>query len=166
MYIEYEKDDSWDMSIMYQRILKQYMQHNLLVLAIDIDDTVRPFKSSTCSETVEIIKRCQRILNCITIIYTANPNTEQNEKFLKDNDIHYDSINCYPENFPIKQFVDDYNVAKESQGGVLKLYYNILLDDKSCGLENACDILLQLCDTVQRINEEKKKIRKINMEGF
>lgn len=162
----YEIDDSYDYGIMFKRIYDQYIQHNCLILAIDLDDTIRPFKSESCAGTLNTVKRCQSILNCITIIYTANTDTEENIKFLTKNEIHYDSINDYPDNFPIQKFKDDFIVARESAGIIPKLYYNILLDDKSCGLETACDILNDLCDKIQKEKEERLKKMKNNMEGF
>ena len=79
------------------------------------------------------------------------------------NGIKYDSINCYPDNFPVKKFKDEFDIACESDGAPPKLYYNILLDDKSCGLEMACEILNKICDNIE---EQKAKEKKNKLEGF
>lgn len=150
---------------MFNRIYSQYLEHNCLILALDLDDTIRTFKSESCKDTLATVKRCQEVLNCITIIYTANPHEEDNIKFLRDNGIHYDSINCYPANFPIPKFKDEYDKAL-AEGKVLKLYYNILLDDKSCGLEAACEILDEMCSIEEEKKKEELENKKNKMEGF
>lgn len=162
-YTSYEIDDSYNFTIMFNRIYQQYLEHGCLILALDLDDTVRPFRSESCKDTIATVKRCQNLLNCITIIYTANTNTQANIKFLNDNGIKYDSINCYPDNFPIKKFKNEFDIACESDGAPPKLYYNILLDDKSCGLEMACEILNKICDNIE---EQKAKEKKNKLEGF
>lgn len=153
----YYEDDSWNGNVLYNRLLEQYNKHGLLILAYDLDDSVRPFKSLDCKDTIKIIKRCRDTLNCIFIVYTANTDMESNIKFLEDNDLPYDAINDYPDNFPISKFSDDFRVARESEGGIPKLYYNILLDDKSCGLREACEILDLLCDEIENVNKAKKE---------
>lgn len=140
-----ETDDSFVYNALKERIFNQYKEHGCLILAVDLDDTIRCFKSQTCDNTLTVIKTCQNILNCITIIYTANTDIEANIKFLTENKVHYDSINCYPDNFPIKKFKEAFDAACKAGNPPPKLYYNILLDDKSCGLGVACDILEELC---------------------
>lgn len=158
MWIEYEVDDSWDEDILYQRIKDVYNKHNSLWIAYDLDDTVRPYRSSSCEDTIRIIKRCRDVLNAHFIVYTANPDKKANIKFLEDNDLPYEAINCYPDSFKISPFEYQYKNAVYFKQDIPKLYYNILLDDKSCGLERACEILDKLCDEVEMIkNDEKLK---------
>lgn len=138
-------DDSWLFKTLYQRLRKAYKQHGRICIAYDLDDTVRPFWSEICDSTIAIIKRCKQVLNPYFIVYTANTDMEFNINYLKDNNLPYDAINSYPDDFPIKKFVDDFNTVKPSP----KIYCNILLDDKSFGLCSACKALHLLCDEVE-----------------
>lgn len=71
------KDDSWNFWVMYRRLENQFKEHKTLIIAYDLDDTVRPYRSSTCEETIKVIKRCNELLHPIFIVYTANPDIEQ-----------------------------------------------------------------------------------------
>lgn len=147
-------DESQDEFEILKRLIQQYEEHGLLIIAYDLDDTVRPFRSKSCDAVIKTIKNCQKYLKCIFIVYTANTDMKANIKFLKDNDLPYDAINDYPKNFPIEHFRIQLSNARYFKKPSPKLYYNILLDDKSCGLRDACKLLNYLC---YRENKKKNK---------
>lgn len=162
LYIEeyhcYEIDDSWNENVLYKRLKEVYNTHGSIWIAYDLDDTVRPFKSESCFDTIEIIKRCKKILNAHFIVFTTNADMKANITFLEENGLPYEAINCYPNSFPIDKFKQDFEEAINRKEPPPKLYYNILLDDKSCGLEMACSILGNLCDAVEKDKKEKEKL--------
>lgn len=110
------------------RLIEQYNHNNQLIIAYDIDDTVRPYHSATCSTVESSIRAAKNVLGAYLIVYTSNPNIDGVRKFLDDNAIPYDAIN---ENAPF---------APSSSG---KLYYNLFLDDKA-GLAQAESVLKDL----------------------
>lgn len=138
------KDDSWNFWAMYRRLEEHFLKYKTLIIAYDVDDTVRPNYSSICDETIKVIKRCEEILHPIFIVYTANPHIEEVEAFLKNNDIPYDAINDYP-----KGMVSGFLRQEKKNDPNLKLYYNIFLEDKSFGLRDSCRALTILCNKVE-----------------
>ncbi len=114
------------------RLIEQYKTHDRLIIAYDIDDTVRPFHSQSCGEVQSLIRMAKNILNAYLIVYTSNPNVEDIKYFLDKNNIPYDSIN---ENAPFAV----------CPGG--KVYYNIFLDDKA-GLPQTAQTLRDLINLV------------------
>ena len=110
------------------RLVDQYKRNKQLIIAYDIDDTVRPFHSATCATIESSIRAAKHVLGAYLIVYTSNPDIDGVKKYLNDNDIPYDSIN---ENAPFAP----------TSGG--KLFYNLLLDDKA-GLAQADSVLRDL----------------------
>ena len=125
------KDDALKDDFLYKRLSDAFMEHDRLIIAYDIDDTVRPYKSESCRDVKALIKKAKMILNPYYIVFTANPHKEENIAFLKSEGLPYDAIN---EN---ADFIGRY-------GDGLKVYYNLLLDDKA-GLKEAYDALDRLC---------------------
>ena len=121
MSVNYNQLPASSYSFSLLRLIEQYKTHDRLIIAFDIDDTVRPYHSKSCGSTESLIRMARDILNPYLIVYTSNPDIEGAKKFLDKNEIPYDAIN---EGAP---FVDYH-------GG--KSYYNILLDDKA-GLAQA-----------------------------
>lgn len=138
------KDDSWNFWVMYERLENQFKEHKTLIIAYDLDDTVRPYRSSTCKETIAVIKRCERLLHPIFIVYTANPDIEQAKIDLEKMGLPYDAINDYPQGTMPAPL---WKVKQDNSS--IKLYYNILLDDKSFGLRDSCRALTILCNKVE-----------------
>lgn len=124
-------EDALGPMFLYNRLKEAYLEHDRLIIAYDIDDTVRPYKSQSCEEVKALIKRAKTFLNPYFIVFTANPHKEKNIAFLEDEGLPYDAIN---EN---ADFIGRYRDN-------LKIYYNLLLDDKA-GLKEAYDALDRLC---------------------
>lgn len=130
-------DDSLRESFLYNRLVEAQAEHDRLIIAYDIDDTVRPYKSLSCENVKSLIKRAKKILNPYFIVFTANPHKGKNIDFLESQGLPYDAIN---EN---ADFIGRY-------GDGLKVYYNLLLDDKA-GLKEAYDALDRLCDDYEEM---------------
>lgn len=130
-------DDSLRENFLYNRLVEAQAEHNRLIIAYDIDDTIRPYKSLSCENVKSLIKRAKKILNPYFIVFTANPHKGKNIDFLESQGLPYDAIN---EN---ADFIGRY-------GDGLKVYYNLLLDDKA-GLKEAYDALDRLCDDYEEM---------------
>ena len=135
-------EDALGSMFLYNRLKEAYLEHDRLIIAYDIDDTVRPYKSKSCEETKKLIRRAKEVLNPYFIIYTANPHNEKNIQFLNDENLPFDAIN---ENVP--------EIGRYGDG--LKIYYNLFLDDKA-GLAEAYEALDKLCPRVEAgyVNKE------------
>lgn len=143
--IEMYADDSWLFDELYERLREAQKLHGKIVIGYDLDDTVRPFKSASCDGTIATILRCKQVLKPYFIVYTANTDMEFNYNYLKTKGLPYDAINDYPIDFPLKSFVDGQRAVEPRP----KLYFNILLDDKTFGVYAACQALNKLCDEVE-----------------
>lgn len=111
-------DDSLQTGFLFTRLKAAYMEHDRLVIAYDLDDTVRPYKSKSCKQLKSLLKRARELINPYYIVYTANPNHEKNVSFLESEGLPYDTIN---EN---ADFIGNH-------GEGVKLYYNLFFDDKA-----------------------------------
>ena len=113
---------------LYERLKRDYENHDRIIIAYDLDDTVRPYLTQDCSKVMDTIKQAKKILNPYFIVYTANRDKKFNIEWLNDNYMPWDSINSYPD-YPYFNKFKTY--APDG-----KLYYNLLLDDKA-GLDEA-----------------------------
>ena len=120
-------------------LIEQYLKNDRLIIAYDIDDTVRSLHSASCEIVPSLIRMAKDKLNAYLIVYTSNCDIEGVENYLKKWKIPYDSIN---ENAPF---------APKTSG---KIFYNLLLDDKA-GLGQACEILNDLIFLVENNYIEK-----------
>ena len=134
---------------LYETLKAAYEKHNRIIIAVDLDDTVRPYlkPAEECERIAELVRRAKRTLNPYFIIYTANKDQKYNVEWLNDNYIPWDSINEYPE-YPYFNKFRNYSLPKS------KLYYNLLLDDKA-GLKEAAAALEMLCGEVERRNRKE-----------
>jgi len=121
---------------LYDRLLEKYKQHGFLAIAYDVDDTIfnthdRPGAS------YELIK---------TLIRRARPYSRLSVWTSAPADRH-DAIKQYlaAENLPYDAFNESvFGYHDDSR----KIYYHILLDDKSCGLALAHELLTRLFDSL------------------
>ena len=101
----------------YQRLLKEYKEHDSLVVAYDFDNTVYDYHKNgwQFNNVIQLLQNLKKI-NCYLIIFTANEDIEFVKKYCKDNEIPFDAINEQPPFYKSKS---------------RKIYYNILLDDRA-----------------------------------
>jgi hypothetical protein len=123
------------------RLVKEWQEHGKLIVAYDFDNTVFDYhgEGHDYTRVVNLIRECKK-LGAYLIVFTAaeEERHEQLARFLKDEDIPFDSIN---ENMPGLPFKGR------------KIYYNILLDDRA-GLESAC---YALQDAVDIMKDERRE---------
>ena len=133
MSLNYNQVSSTNLNYPLLRLIDQYKKHGQIIIAYDIDDTVRPYYCTTCTDIQSLIRLAKSALNAYLIVYTSNPNIEEIKHFLDKEEIPYDSIN---ENAPFVHYKTG------------KVFYNILLDDKA-GLAQAASNLKDLIYIVQ-----------------
>lgn len=115
-------------SFLLERLVIQYKKQDKLIIAYDIDDTVRPMYCADCSDVQSLLRMIKNTLDAYFIVFTSNEDIEGVKKYLDKWDIPYDAIN---ENAPFVPF---------EKG---KIFYNVLLDDKA-GLGEVVSTLKQL----------------------
>jgi hypothetical protein len=126
-------------SVCVERLIEEYNKHKSLVVAYDLDNTVKDYhqKGHDYSEVIELIKE-SKDFGFYLIVFTAEEDTEKVKMFLNENTIPYDAIN---ENPPFWK------------SNARKIYYNILLDDRA-GLSAAFNILKKVLEQI-KINKNK-----------
>lgn len=124
-----------------ERLFDEWTEHGKIVLAVDFDDTIFPWKFNKKEDQerlikcIKVIQLCQQI-GCYTSIWSACSPDRYNEiyDFCSDAEIKVSSINENPIKLPY--------------GNHKKMYYNHLLDDRA-GLESAISMLEYVCYRVQ-----------------
>ncbi len=113
----------------YQRLLKEYKEHQSLVVAYDFDNTVYDYHKNgwQFNDVIQLLQNLKSI-GCYLIVFTANEDIEFVKKYCNDNQIPFDAINEQPPFY-----------KSESR----KIYYNVLLDDRA-GLREVYDMLFRL----------------------
>lgn len=123
------------------RLVRQYLEHDNLVIAVDFDDTIFPGNVNHAGDLKPIIETLKEssTIGFKNVIYTARNKKYFPEilQFCKDNEIDVWGIN------------EDVVKLKEPTSG--KIYYNLFLDDKA-GLEEAHKIL---CEAIEIIKTMK-----------
>lgn len=125
--------------VLFERILEDYLKNGNIIIAYDIDDTVRPFRKSTksCNAVVRLLKRANEVLDASFIVFTSNRNIDGVKKFLDSEGLPYDKIN------------EDMDWVKERNIVSGKVYYNLFLDDKA-GLAESYTALECLVNYIER----------------
>lgn len=118
------------MSKYINRLVEEWRTHGKIVLSIDFDDTICPWRlrsQEECDKTISLIKEAQ-LVGTYNVIFTAcNPDRiPEIRKYCKEKGINVDSINANPIPLPY--------------GNDRKIYYNLNLCDRS-GLTEAENIL-------------------------
>jgi hypothetical protein len=145
-------NDNWKGNKYAERLIKEWLEHGKIVLAVDFDDTIygwgfKDFKSNVMfSKTIQIIKMAQK-LGCYVSIWSACAPDRYDEirNYAKFNQFVIDSINENPIPLPY--------------GNNRKMYYNHLLDDRA-GLEQALSVLEYCCYRVM----SDRKVKTDNFE--
>lgn len=124
------------------RLYNEYKKHRKLLIAVDFDDTVFDYhnKGYEYSETIEVLKRCSKHEFYIVIFTGADPSKWKFQKeYLESCGIStVATINRNPIDLPF--------------GNWGKIYYNILLDDRS-GLGQSIKILNTAIDKIEKEKE-------------
>lgn len=78
------------------RLLFEYKYYGYLCIGFDFDQTVSPYGKAdeTYHQVIQLIKDLRANIKCKIVCWTANPNIDYVKKYLADNQIPYDGINC------------------------------------------------------------------------
>lgn len=122
------------------RLYEEWKTHKKIIISVDYDDTLYPFKlgnSEDIERTIKLVIQAQEI-GAYIVIFTASATDRylDIENYCNDLGINVDSINMNPIKLPY--------------GNNGKIYYNINLCDRS-GLTQALDILEE---TMKKMNNE------------
>lgn len=139
--MDYKHLFSTNPSFLLERLVTQYKKQDKLIIAYDIDDTVRPMYCADCSIVQSLLRKIKNTLDAYFIVFTSNEDIDGVKKYLDKWEIPYDAIN---ENAPFVPF-------KEG-----KIFYNVLLDDKA-GLGEVMNTLEQLIYLVRNEHITKEK---------
>ncbi|WP_422661699.1 hypothetical protein ACK8P5_26620 (plasmid) [Paenibacillus sp. EC2-1] len=136
-------DPYLDYGVAIHRLTEEWLSYGKIIIAYDFDSTVFDYHKEG-HEYPEIIGLLQRVRNhAHFIVFTSCDPEKYGEigRYLRDNDIPFDTIN---ENMPFIPF------------NGRKVYYNILLDDRA-GLSSAYFILSQAFEMVSQLSELTQK---------
>ena len=138
--MDYKHLFSTNPSFLLERLIGQYKKQDKIIIAYDIDDTVRPMYCADCGDVQSLLRMIDNTLNAYFIVFTSNEDIEGVKAYLDKWNLPYDSIN---ENAPFVPFKSG------------KIFYNVLLDDKA-GLGETVNTLKQLLYLVRNgyVNKE------------
>lgn len=127
------------------RLLNEWEKYGMLIVAFDYDHTVFDYanRGDKFDNVISLLCKVKK-MGCHLVVFTScnEDRFPDIKKYLKDNDIPFDSINETPDFIPFKG---------------RKVYYNLLLDDRS-GLSSAYRILNEVCEIVW-LNRNAHKIK-------
>lgn len=138
--ITYHKD------FFINRLVKEWIGHEKLIIACDLDDTIIPYNpelTDSCTETVQLIKDCQTE-GIVFIINTARERSKLSGSVgqVEDLGIKVHSVNEMPPNWTLPI------------GTAGKVYANIFLDDRG-GLECTKHQLRKAFEIVKQYREQQ-----------
>lgn len=118
-----------------QRLLKEWMKYNELIIAYDFDNTVFDYhgEGHNYNMVIDLLRKC-RDVGAKFIVFTSKSESEYDfiKAYLVANDIPFDKIN--------EDIIEKFNGRK--------VYYNILLDDRA-GLRDSFEQLSYACDVMR-----------------
>jgi hypothetical protein len=119
------------------RLRKEWEQHGKIIIGVDYDDTISPWKwpAAELRDTIEVIKAAQHT-GAYVVIFTACASDR------------YEEIQTYTTLLGIRVDAINQNPIEMPYGNNTKIYANIFLDDRA-GLEEAKEIL-KTCIYLQR----------------
>lgn len=132
-----------------ERLVKEWIEHGRIVLAVDFDSTIRYWRTVDNSKDIErainLIKVCQET-GCYVVIHTACSKDRHDEirDYCSKVGIRVDSINENPTQLPYG-------------GNGSKIYYNHQLCDRS-GFIEAMDILETALYQMRGILQSSKRL--------
>ncbi len=128
-----------------ERLYKEWIGHNRIIVAVDWDDTLSPWKLNSkeeCLPVWDLLKKVRATGAYITIFTACKENRyDEIRKDCKLGGLEIDSINKNPIDLPY--------------GNTNKIYANIFLDDRA-GLQQAMDILETTMYKVRGRQEQEK----------
>lgn len=128
------------------RLVKEWLKHERLIIAVDLDDTIIPYNkelTDSCAEVVQLLKECDKI-GIVLIINTARQESkhESSMQQVRDLGLNPVAINKTPEWLGLPF------------GHAGKVYANIFLDDRG-GLGTAKMQLHRALEIVKHMREQE-----------
>lgn len=122
-------DPFFDTSRCVDRLFTQYLKHGRLIVATDFDETVKDYyqKGDTYPAVIGLLRRCTK-LGFLIVVFSSSPRSR------------HDEIRAYMASIGVRCDGINENVINWHHGTEGKIYFNVLLDDKS-GLFQAFEIL-------------------------
>ena len=139
--MDYKHLFSTNPSFLLERLITQYQKQDKLIIAYDIDDTVRPAYCTDCVNVQSLLRKINDSLDAYFIVFTSNEDIDGVKAYLDEEEIPYDAINTNAPFVPYKNG---------------KVFYNVLLDDKA-GLGEVVNTLEQLVYLVRNRYITKEK---------
>lgn len=120
---EHQKKDKWT-----ERLLREWEQHGKVIIAVDVDDTILPYKTATqeeCDKVINLLKDCRGV-GAYIILYTCRngDGIEEALKYCESKHLSIDAANKNPPGVDL------------TWGHTAKPYANIFLDDRAGLTEN------------------------------
>jgi hypothetical protein len=113
-----------------KRLVEEWKQHGRIIVAVDYDDTISPWKATTQQDCDEVIKLLKEVRNvgAYIVIFTCSDvdRYKEIEEYCKSKELKIDSINQNPISLPY--------------GNQNKVYANIFIDDRA-GLYESLNLL-------------------------
>lgn len=113
-----------------ERLLEEWKQHSKIVVGVDVDDTIKPWRTSTqeeCDKVIRDLINAKDVGAYITIFTACNEDRfEEIKTYCKEKGLEIDSINQNPIELPY--------------GNQNKIYANIFIDDRA-GLQESLECL-------------------------
>ncbi len=133
-----------------ERLLKEWTQHGKIIIAVDYDDTISPWRFEDHEQYRKIINlliECRRTGAYIVVFTACKPDRYDDiTSYCDKNHMPIDAINETPLDLPY--------------GNDRKIYANIFLDDRA-GLNEAVKIL-ETTLYLHRGNLEEIKLKKLD----
>ena len=126
-------------TFLLSKLHEVYIKHECIIIAVDFDDTILPSckeSEEQCQRTRDILQYVDTCINYKLIIYTARATDISNMT----------EIDMWCKKFGIKYHEINRNII-EYAPQPSKLYFNILLDDKS-GLTECQNTLERFVDEI------------------
>ena len=129
------------------RLFEEWNQHGKIIIAVDYDDTISPWKNadqSDCDDVIERLKQAQ-VTGAHIVIWTACNKDRYDEikRYCAGKGLFVDSINANPVNLPY--------------GNNGKIYANVYVDDRA-GINEAL-LVLEKAMYMIRGSKEAEKIK-------
>lgn len=129
------------------RLATEWLSHEKIIIACDIDDTIIPYNlelTSSCGETIDLLLDCQK--EGVVLIL----NTARQKERLSDSVSEVKSLGLSP--ISINEMPTFVDIPFGKSG---KVYANIYLDDRG-GLELARKQLKKALELVRQEREQQK----------
>lgn len=130
-------DPYLDDKVAIERLHNEWKKYGKIFVAVDFDDTIYDFhkKGYKYDAVIDLVKACQK-QGCYTIIFTGSELEKYPfiRQYCNDIGLHIDKINE--------------NAIPMNIGNNGKIYYNILLDDRS-GLSASFNILRSVLELMK-----------------